>query len=207
MASEELQGGDLHNQAPPPAPIPLPPYPEMILAAIEALNEENGSNKSSISKHIAKHIEATYGPIPPAHSALLNHHLNKMKSSGQLQFLKNNYLVPDPNAPPRRGRGRPPKPKAALPAGAPVLPPRPRGRPPKSHDPTAPPPPPKSAITAPSLSGRKRGRPPKAAAAGGAAAVDEAVAPNPPPAAGGAPPRGRGRPPKVKPVVTASLGA
>lgn len=177
----------------------------MILAAIEALNEENGSNKSSISKHIAKHIEATYGPIPPAHSALLNHHLNKMKSSGQLQFLKNNYLIPDPNAPPRRGRGRPPKPKMPLPPGAPLLPPRPRGRPPKSHDPTAPPPPPKakSATPAPSLSGRKRGRPPKAAAAEAAA---PAVAPAPAQAAAGAP-RGRGRPPKVKPVVTASLGA
>ncbi|XP_042016591.1 HMG-Y-related protein B-like [Salvia splendens] len=212
MASEELQGSDLHDQvqmAPAPAPIPLPPYPEMILAAIQALNEENGSNKSAISKHIAKDIEATYGPIPPAHSALLNHHLNKMKSSGQLLFLKNNYLVPDPNAPPRRGRGRPPKPKTPLPPGAPLLSPRPRGRPPKSHDPNAPPPPPKPKspnAAAPSLSGKKRGRPPKAKPAD--ADVDSAPDPaqNPAPAAEGAP-RGRGRPPKVKPAATASVGA
>ncbi|KAH6809395.1 hypothetical protein C2S51_027178 [Perilla frutescens var. frutescens] len=204
MASEELHGGDFHNQAqlPPPtapAPIPLPPYPEMILAAIEALNEENGSNKSSI----AKHIEATYGPIPPAHSALLTHHLNKMKSSGQLQFIKNNYLIPDPNSPPRRGRGRPPKPKTPLPPGAVLLPARPRGRPPKTHDPTVPPPPPKpkTASTVSTVSGKKRGRPPKSAAQGGAAGVA------PPPAAGGAPPRGRGRPPKVKPAATAPVGA
>ncbi|KAI3466962.1 hypothetical protein Pfo_023625 [Paulownia fortunei] len=128
MASEELQGSNLPNQAQPPAPAPstLPQYPEMILAAIEALNEKNGSNKSSISKH----IEATYGNLPPAHSTLLTHHLNKMKSTGQLQFLKNNYFKPDPNAPPRRGRGRPPKPKTPLPPGAVPLPPRPRGRPP-----------------------------------------------------------------------------
>lgn len=207
MASEELHGNDFHNQAQPPpmasVPIPLPPYPEMILGAIEALNEENGSNKSSISKHIAKHIEATYGPIPPAHSALLTHHLNKMRSSGQLQFIKNNYLIPDPNSPPRRGRGRPPKPKTPLPPEAVLLPPRPRGRPPKSHDPTAPPPPPKpkTASTASTLSGRKRGRPPKAAATGGVEAGP------PPPAAEGAPSRGRGRPPKVKPAVTAPVGA
>uniref|UniRef100_A0A0D3H0G6 H15 domain-containing protein n=1 Tax=Oryza barthii TaxID=65489 RepID=A0A0D3H0G6_9ORYZ len=33
-------------------PPPLPPYPEMILAAIEGLNEKSGSNKSAISKFI-----------------------------------------------------------------------------------------------------------------------------------------------------------
>ncbi|KAI3466961.1 hypothetical protein Pfo_023624 [Paulownia fortunei] len=202
MASEELQGNYFQNQAQPPAPAPpvvpgtLPQYPEMILAAIEALNEKNGSNKSSISKH----IEATYGNLPPAHSTLLTHHLNKMKSTGQLQFLKNNYLKPDPNAPPRRGRGRPPKPKTPLPPGTVPPPPRPRGRPPKSRDPTAPPPPPKPKATSTSatVSGKKRGRPPKAATAG--------LAAPPPPAASGAP-RGRGRPPKVKPAVAAPVGA
>ncbi|PIN21745.1 hypothetical protein CDL12_05555 [Handroanthus impetiginosus] len=197
MASEEVQGGNLQNLAQPPVPAPatLPPYPEMILAAIEALNETNGSNKSSISKH----IEATYGNLPPAHSTLLTHHLNRMKAAGQLLFIKNNYLKPDPNAPPRRGRGRPPKPKAPLPPGTVPPPPRPRGRPPKSRDPTAPPPPPKPKATSTtgSVSGKKRGRPPKAATAG-------ATAP-PAPAAEGAP-RGRGRPPKVKPVA-APVGA
>ncbi|XP_020549681.1 LOW QUALITY PROTEIN: HMG-Y-related protein B-like [Sesamum indicum] len=198
MASEEVQAN--HFQPPAPAPAPpvppgtLPQYPEMILAAIEALNEENGSNKSSISKH----IEATYGNLPPAHSTLLTHHLNKMKSAGQLLFIKNNYLKPDPNAPPRRGRGRPPKPKSPLPPGTVSPPPRPRGRPPKSRDPTAPPPPPKPKATSTTgnVSGKKRGRPPKGAAEGAGAA--------PPP--GGAP-RGRGRPPKVKPAVAAPVGA
>ncbi|KAL0396707.1 UNVERIFIED_CONTAM: HMG-Y-related protein A [Sesamum calycinum] len=208
MASEEVQGNNIHNQAQPPAPAPaplvppgtLPQYPEMILAAIEALNEESGSNKSSISKH----IEATYGNLPPAHSTLLTHHLNKMKSAGHLLFVKNNYLKPDPNAPPRRGRGRPPKPKTPLPPGAVLPPPRPRGRPPKSRDATAPslPSKPKATTTTATVSGKKRGRPPKGATAGAGAA------PPPPPAtaAGGAP-RGRGRPPKVKPAVAAPVGA
>ena len=80
----------------------------MILAAIEALDEAGGSNKSSISKH----IEDTYGSLPAAHATLLSHHLNRMRQSGELVLVKNNYMKPDPNAPPRRGRGRPPKPKA-----------------------------------------------------------------------------------------------
>ncbi|KAG8366743.1 hypothetical protein BUALT_Bualt17G0111100 [Buddleja alternifolia] len=194
MASEEeVQGGsniniNIHNQAQPPAP--------MILAAIEELNESTGSNKSSISKQ----IEVTYGDLPPAHTTLLTHHLNKMKSTGQLQFLKNNYLKPDPNAPPRRGRGRPPKPKTPLPPGALPPPSRPRGRPPKSRDPSSPPPPPKPKSTTAALSGKKRGRPPKATTPG-------VSAPVPPPAAAGAAPRGRGRPPKVKSPVAAPVGA
>ncbi|XP_012852344.1 PREDICTED: HMG-Y-related protein A-like [Erythranthe guttata] len=205
MASEEVQCDNIDNQAQPPPPVPplvsggLPPYPEMILAAIEALNEDQGSNKSSISKQ----IEDTHGDLPPAHSTLLTHHLNKMKSSGQLIFSKNSYRKPDTNSPPpRRGRGRPPKPKTSLPSAAAVLsPPRPRGRPPKSRDPAAPPPPPKptAASTSDALSGRKRGRPPKAAASAGLAA--------PPRAAAAGPPRGRGRPPKVKPAMAAAVGA
>ncbi|XP_057786276.1 HMG-Y-related protein B-like [Salvia miltiorrhiza] len=186
MASEELQEANLYNQPQPlppaPAPTILPQYPEMILAAIEALG---GSNKSSILRH----IEAAYGTLPPAHSALLTHHLNKMRSSGQLHFIKNNYLIPDPNSPPRRGRGRPPKPKTPLPPGVVLLPPRPRGRPPKSRDT-----PPTTATTTTNLSGKKRGRPPKAVAVVGAC-VAPAVT------------RGRGRPPKVKPAATAPVGA
>ncbi|GFQ03141.1 hmg-y-related protein b [Phtheirospermum japonicum] len=131
---------------------------------------------------------------------LLTHHLNKMKSAGQLAFLKNNYLKPDPNAPPRRGRGRPPKPKTDLPPGAALSPPRPRGRPPKSTDPSDPQPPTKPKPTSPtaSVSGRKRGRPPKAATA------DLGV---PLPSTSAGTPRGRGRPPKVKPAMAAPVGA
>uniref|UniRef100_A0A2C9WBU0 Uncharacterized protein n=1 Tax=Manihot esculenta TaxID=3983 RepID=A0A2C9WBU0_MANES len=87
----------------------------MILAAIAALDEKNGSNKTSMSK---------------------------MKSTGELLFWKNNYMKADTNAPPRRGRGRPPKPKT-------------QGRPPKDQN--APPKP------APTGSGKPRGRPRKIA--------------------------------------------
>ncbi|CAL5430635.1 unnamed protein product [Camellia sinensis] len=182
MAAEEFSH-------PPPAPTILPPYPEVILTAIEALDDKNGSNKSAISKH----IEDTYGELPPAHMTLLSHHLNKMKQSGQLVMVKNNYMKPDPNAPPRRGRGRPPKPKADLPPDAVVSPPRARGRPPKPRDPSAPP-----QTKSPSASsGRPRGRPPKKAKTGGGA---------PPATAASGTPRGRGRPPKVKTGVATPVG-
>ncbi|XVE85440.1 hypothetical protein DITRI_Ditri17bG0091200 [Diplodiscus trichospermus] len=171
MATEEANS----TQGPPPQQSSIPDYPQLILAAIEALNEKGGSNKSAISKH----IESTHPDLPAAHTTLLSHHLNKMKQSGQIIFLKNNYLIPDPNAPPKRGRGRPPKPKDPLPPGTVVSPPRPRGRPPK--DPFAPP---KPKITA--STGRPRGRPPKKAKTATAAAP-------PPPGVK----RGRGRPPKV----------
>ncbi|XXG55463.1 hypothetical protein AAC387_Pa03g3128 [Persea americana] len=146
----------------------LPQYPEMILAAIEALGDKNGSNKTSISKH----IESSYGDLPVGHADLLVHHLDKMKRSGELIMVKNNYMKPDPNAPPKRGRGRPPKPKPELPPGAVLSPPRPRGRPPTLKDPAA------------AAGSRPRGRPPKKAR----------------PAVTGQP-RGRGRPPKAREEV------
>jgi hypothetical protein len=161
----------------------------MILKAIEALNDNNGSNKSSISKH----IESTYGDLPARHSALLTHHLNKMKDGGELVFWKNNYMKPDPNAPPRRGRGRPPKPKEPLPPGLDLGPARPRGRPP--NNPNAPPKPPKVKIS--TGCGKPRGRPRKMARPSGglggtAMAVPAATTTGKP----------RDRPPKVKDQVT-----
>ncbi|XP_027332117.1 HMG-Y-related protein A-like [Abrus precatorius] len=164
-------------------PPSLPPYPEMIMKALEALNEPSGSNKSAISKY----IESTYGELPEGHSTLLSHHLNKMKDGGELVFWKNNYMKPDPNAPPRRGRGRPPKPKVPLPPGTVLSPPRPRGRPPK--DPNAPPKPPKAKVS--TGSGRPRGRPKKIARSPAVAAPATVSSGRP-----------RGRPPKVKPQLT-----
>ncbi|KVI05436.1 HMG-Y-related protein A [Cynara cardunculus var. scolymus] len=174
--------------APAPAPpLSFPHYPELIFAAIDAIDEKDGANKSTISKH----IEATYGNLPTAHSTLLSHHLNKMKAAGQLIMVKNNYVKPDPDAPPRRGRGRPPKSKQPLPPDTVLSPPKPRGRPPKPRDPLAP-----KKVT-PSVSGRKRGRPPK---------LGSSATKGPSPAASGER-RGRGRPPKVKASVAAPVGA
>ncbi|KAK7301937.1 hypothetical protein RJT34_12814 [Clitoria ternatea] len=167
----------------------LPPYPEMILKAIEALNEENGSNKSSISKY----IESTYGGLPQGHKALLNVHLAKMRDSGVLVFWKNNYTKRDPTAPPRRGRGRPPKRKEPLPQGTVSSPSRPRGRPPK--DPNEPPRPPKAKSSG--GSGRPRGRPRKMAQPAGG--FDGSP---PSPVGVGSTGRPRGRPPKAKPILT-----
>ncbi|PSS36650.1 HMG-Y-related protein like [Actinidia chinensis var. chinensis] len=148
-------------------PPSLPPYPEMVFEALDALKDKDGSNKSAISKY----IESTYGDVPAGHSNLLSHHLNKMKDDGVLMFVKNCYMRFDPSAPPRRGRGRPPKRKTAAAAAAAEVaeeaevsasPARPRGRPRK--DANAPPPAPKevkSGGVVGSKSGRPRGRPPK----------------------------------------------
>ncbi|MCL7031674.1 hypothetical protein MKW94_026062 [Papaver nudicaule] len=118
----------------PPAPTPLkqspnshnnhPPYAEMIITAIKALNEITGSSKIAI----AKFIGATYTNLPPNHSALLSHHLKRLKDNGLIITIKNSYTLPslinlnNPLSPPsasapgaadsttpKRGRGRPPK--------------------------------------------------------------------------------------------------
>ncbi|KAH6760090.1 Mitochondrial substrate carrier family protein [Perilla frutescens var. frutescens] len=148
MATEEL------NKSP-----SLPPYPQMIMEALDAMKQAEGANKSSILKY----TESKYGEMPPGHAELLSYHLTRMKDSGELLFIKNNYLKPGPEAPLKRGRGRPPKPKEPLPPGTILAPPRPRGRPRK--DPNAPPAPkkPKPPSAPPSISktGRPRGRPRK----------------------------------------------
>ncbi|EEF27887.1 histone h1/h5, putative [Ricinus communis] len=116
-----------------------PPYTDMIYAAITALKERDGSSKRAI----AKYIERVYPGLPPTHSALLTHHLKRLKNTGLLVMVKKSYklprsddtvatnninsstsnninavghsaLPPNPavtNSGPKRGRGRPPKPK------------------------------------------------------------------------------------------------
>ncbi|CAL9095780.1 unnamed protein product [Musa textilis] len=176
---------------------PSKTYPEMIMEAIEALNEKNGSNKSAISKY----IETKYGELPPSHSSLLTAHLSRMRESGELLFIKNNYFRPGADVPPKRGRGRPPKPKPKpkpkpeLPTGAVLPQPRPRGRPPKPKDPLA-------AAVAKATAGlpRRRGRPPKAARSAASGTAAPAAA-----AAGSGVKRGRGRPPKVKPALVTDV--
>lgn len=148
MATEELN-----------KPPSLPPYPQMIMEALDALKQPEGANKSSISKF----MESKFGEMPAGHADLLSRHLAQMKDNGDLLFIKNNYIKPGPDAPIKRGRGRPPKPKDPLPPGVVPPPPQPRGRPRK--DPNAPPAPkkPKPAAAPPSVSktGRPRGRPRK----------------------------------------------
>lgn len=168
----------------------------MIMEAIEASNDANGCNKTSISKH----IESTQINLPPSHATLLNYHLNQMKQSGQIVIVKNNYMKPDPAAPPKRGRGRPPKPKTlvdssqvAVPDPS-VSPPRPRGRPPKSKESPS-----EAKSKPPSVSGRPRGRPPKKPKTESETVEAPTAQPAPAPANGER--RGRGRPPKVKPVM------
>ncbi|KAK6921307.1 Linker histone H1/H5, domain H15 [Dillenia turbinata] len=135
-----------------------PPYAEMIATAIGALKEKNGSSKRAI----AKYIEKAYTNLPPAHSALLSHHLKRLKNSGFLVMNKHSYSLPSlasnpRSAPPpatlshpaspvasdlKKRPGRPPKPKPntnELPVAGPGLDgplttPKKRGRPSKPKD-------------------------------------------------------------------------
>ncbi|XP_061359527.1 histone H1-like isoform X2 [Gastrolobium bilobum] len=95
--------------APPTANHNHPPYDEMIYTAIGALKEKDGSSKRAIGKY----IEQVYRDLPPTHSALLTHHLKRLKTTGLLVMVKKSYKLPPPStaAPLQtpRGRGRPPK--------------------------------------------------------------------------------------------------
>uniref|UniRef100_A0A7N0VAJ5 H15 domain-containing protein n=1 Tax=Kalanchoe fedtschenkoi TaxID=63787 RepID=A0A7N0VAJ5_KALFE len=66
-----------------------PPYEEMIITAIEALKEKNGSSRQAI----AKYIQHAYTNLPPAHPAMLTHHLKRMKKAGQLVMIKYSYML------------------------------------------------------------------------------------------------------------------
>ncbi|KAL8474716.1 hypothetical protein ACS0TY_031237 [Phlomoides rotata] len=209
--------------APAPAPAPAtanptpahsvpnnhPPYAEMITAAITALNERDGSSKRAIAKYIETHYQA----LPPTHSALLTHHLKRLKDSGQLHMVKKSYALPsrstaaavngdvnavpaDPaSSGPKRRPGRPPKPKPdAGQAAVPVF-----AAPINMNAPPA-----QNAAAGPAgtpVRGRGRppkrgpGRPPQSGGVGkrrGRPAKNTVVAPAPAKGSG----RPRGRPPK-----------
>uniref|UniRef100_A0A804KPY5 H15 domain-containing protein n=1 Tax=Musa acuminata subsp. malaccensis TaxID=214687 RepID=A0A804KPY5_MUSAM len=158
----------------------LPPYPQMILAAVAASGDKDGTSMSAI----AEYVESSYeGQLPPSHASQLDAHLARMTEAGELLLVGSGYFRPGPEAPPpvKRRRGRPPKPKLPDPAGPADAAPRRRGRPPKPVDPLA-----------PAKIPRPRGRPPKRAADG------------PDPGQPGLTKRPRGRPPKVRQLTFSS---
>ncbi|RLM86465.1 hypothetical protein C2845_PM04G13390 [Panicum miliaceum] len=91
MADDDGAAPELAPPPPPPPP-PLPSYPEMILEAIDALDNDNGSNKTAISGY----LKGKYGAsLPTDHTSLLTINLGRMKSSGEIVFARNNYFRPD----------------------------------------------------------------------------------------------------------------
>ncbi|KHG26521.1 hypothetical protein F383_08088 [Gossypium arboreum] len=122
----------------PPPSFDHPSYSDMICEAIGALKDKNGSSKRAI----AKYIESAHKDLPPTHSALLTHHLKRLKNNGILVMVKKSYKLastarsevpipdstpsnpPDVSSPPgfKRSRGRPPKPKPTISAPADPIP-------------------------------------------------------------------------------------
>ncbi|KAI3776425.1 hypothetical protein L1987_46207 [Smallanthus sonchifolius] len=66
-----------------------PPYAEMIIAAITALKDKDGSSRQAISKY----IEKEFTNLPPTHSTLLTHHLKRLKNLGQIVLVKHSYML------------------------------------------------------------------------------------------------------------------
>uniref|UniRef100_A0A7N0V493 H15 domain-containing protein n=1 Tax=Kalanchoe fedtschenkoi TaxID=63787 RepID=A0A7N0V493_KALFE len=103
---------------PPPPPLPLqnpialhqvPLHPEMIKAAIGALNEPNGSSKHAISRY----IERAYPNLPPAHPDDLAACLLALKNNGDLLQIKHSFKLSGSAPPPP-----PPPPPALVPTPA-----------------------------------------------------------------------------------------
>ncbi|KAG0464262.1 hypothetical protein HPP92_020331 [Vanilla planifolia] len=162
------------------------PYHEVVTEAITALGEQDGSTKSAILYH----IETTYrGNLPANHEAALSEALATMKDAGDVLLINNKYKNSTPGTLPRRGRGRPPKPKVSPPPGQDPPTPRPRGRPPKIRDPLA-------VAVAKAAAGfpRSRGRPKKIRPASSALPMTVVGVK-----------RGRGRPPKVRATVAEAV--
>jgi hypothetical protein len=64
----------------------------MILEAIDALDNENGSNKTAISGYIKRKYGSS---LPSSHATLLTAHLARMKTTGELAFAGYYYFRPD----------------------------------------------------------------------------------------------------------------
>ncbi|VAI32293.1 unnamed protein product [Triticum turgidum subsp. durum] len=84
----------------------IPPYPEMILAAIEALGDKNGSSKSAISSY----IEEKAAPKDPNTPKRGRGRPPKAKDS-MADAVKEAVAKATTGMP--RGRGRPPGPSSA----------------------------------------------------------------------------------------------
>lgn len=157
----------------------------MITAAI-VWGSSQGKEGGSSRRAIAKYIDRVYTNLPPSHSALLTHHLKRLKNSGHLVMIKNSYQLSSamsipPPPPPRSAPAAAPPPLAVSPAPPPAVAASPApanpsskrgpGRPPKQKpdaDTATHPTPISSSVVVDNGSGfgsesgkKRRGRPPK----------------------------------------------
>ncbi|CAN6309633.1 unnamed protein product, partial [Urochloa humidicola] len=96
MATPTPTGGG--GGSPPDSSDLVPPsYPEMILAAIAALAEENGSSQAAISRRIEAESR---DDLPASHPALVAAHLSRMSAAGELVAVAGGkYALPPPPPP------------------------------------------------------------------------------------------------------------
>ncbi|XP_066328454.1 HMG-Y-related protein A-like [Miscanthus floridulus] len=74
-----------------------PSYPEMIVAAIAALAEENGSSQAAIARRIEAEAR---GDLPASHPALVAAHLSRMSAAGELVAVAGGKYALSPPPPP-----------------------------------------------------------------------------------------------------------
>ncbi|MBA0577750.1 hypothetical protein Golob_024147, partial [Gossypium lobatum] len=82
----------------------------MIIEAIDALKDKNGSSKRAILKY----IELAHKQLPPNHYKLLTQHLKLLKSSGQVVMILLLLNVLNGSSAPKCGCGYPPKAKPTI---------------------------------------------------------------------------------------------
>ncbi|KAJ4973012.1 hypothetical protein NE237_006186 [Protea cynaroides] len=104
-----------------------PPYAEMIITAIRVLGDKKGSSKKAIKKY----IDATYSNLPVSHAALLSNHLKRLKNRGVVIMVKHSYKLPKNVKAPIQLSSLTKSAVAAPPSSLSVPVKRGRGRPPK----------------------------------------------------------------------------
>ncbi|XP_042393800.1 histone H1-like [Zingiber officinale] len=92
-----------------------PPYKGMIVAAVKALKDKQGSSAQAISKF----MRSTYSDLPLKHGAILKRQLRRLKKRGVLLMVRHSYKLAsavDGGIPVKGEKRRPGRPRKVSPA-------------------------------------------------------------------------------------------